>query len=217
VNPTGHGPVSIAVFAKAPIPGLAKTRLIPPLGVQGAADLQRALLRRTVEAAVAARLGPVSLWCMPSRDHPVFSMHRDESGLSLHEQTGEDLGARMLDAFAVLCAEGPTLLVGTDCPALTVAALRSAATALRAGMDAVFLPAEDGGYVLVGLRKPAPLLFEGIPWGMETVMAETRERLSRLGWRWAEPEVLWDVDRPEDLDRLRDSGLMDDWFAKRGL
>jgi rSAM/selenodomain-associated transferase 1 len=210
---TEHGPVPVAIFAKAPLPGLAKTRLIPRLGAEGAADLQRRLLRRTVETAMAARLGPVSLWCMPSRDHPVFSACRDEWGLSLHEQKGEDLGARMLDAFAVLCAERPALLVGTDCPALTVAALRAAATALRTGMDAVFLPAEDGGYVLVGLRRPAPWLFEAMPWGTERVMAETRQRLSRLGWRWAEPAVLWDVDRPEDIERLRDSGLVDDWLA----
>ena len=204
----------VAVFAKAPIPGQAKTRMIPRLGAEGAADLQAQLLRRTLETVVEARLGPVSLWCAPTCEHAVFAACRDEWGLALFRQRGDDLGARMLHAFSVLCADGSVLLVGTDCPALTVSKLKRASEVLREGKDAVFLSAEDGGYVLVGLRKSEPSLFENMPWGTERVMAETRRRLTRLGWRWAEPEMLWDVDRPDDLDRLRASGLLGDWFGK---
>lgn len=203
-------PPSIAVFAKAPVPGRAKTRLIARLGAEGAAALQRYLLRRTLQTAVAARLGPVSLWCAPSCGHPEFQACRDEWRVPLFEQRGADLGARMSHACSVLSARGPVLLVGTDCPALSAAALQRAASALRAGNDAVFLPAEDGGYVLLGLHRTDPHLFDRMPWGTDRVMAITRQRLSRLGWRWAEPLTLWDVDRPEDFDRMRIGGLPDE-------
>lgn len=214
--PTDKPPVAVAVFAKAPIPGLAKTRLIPRLGEEGAASLQSRLLRQTLTTVAAARLGPVSLWCAPSREHPSFLACREEFGLSLFDQQGRDLGERMLGAFTTLCPETPVLLVGTDCPALTVAALAEAARSLREGDDAVFLTAEDGGYVLIGLRQAHPSLFRDMAWGTGRVMADTRERLSRLGWRWTEPLRLWDIDRPEDIDRLRASGLFDDWFREMG-
>ncbi len=214
MNAKKNEPVAVAVFAKAPIPGQAKTRMLPRLGAEGAADLQRGLLRRTLVTAFNAGVGPVSLWCTPSCRHPVFVAHRDEWGVSLHLQQGVELGARMLHAFSELCPRGPVLLVGTDCPALTVATLQRAAEVLRTGKDAVFLPAEDGGYVLVGLRKPEPLLFQNMAWGSDRVMVETRQRLLLLGSSWEEPETLWDVDRPEDLDRLRASGLLDDWFRE---
>ena len=101
---------------------------------------------------------------------------------------------------------GPVVLIGTDCPVLLAAHLVAAARMLRGDgdgpNDAVFVPAEDGGYVLVGLRGPQPRLFEGIDWGSERVMAQTRERLSELGLRWVELPTLWDVDRPGDLLRL---------------
>jgi glycosyltransferase A (GT-A) superfamily protein (DUF2064 family) len=96
-------------------------------------------------------------------------------------------------------------LVGSDCPVLTAEYLRDAAAALAGGNDAVFGPAEDGGYLLIGLaRKPSAQLFEGIAWGTATVMQETRKRLARFDWRWHELTTLWDVDRPEDLLRLRE-------------
>jgi glycosyltransferase A (GT-A) superfamily protein (DUF2064 family) len=98
--------------------------------------------------------------------------------------------------------------MGTDCPALTVGELRAAAGALREANDAVFVPAEDGGYVLVGLRHAVDSLFYGIPWGDDRVMDHTRERLRSAGLRWQELAPSWDVDRPEDLARLRASGLM---------
>lgn len=98
---------------------------------------------------------------------------------------------------------GPLLLIGSDCPALHPDDLRRCADALCLGDDAVFLPAEDGGYVLIGLRQVQPRLFEHIEWGTEHVMAQTRERLVELGLCWTEPRTLWDIDRPADLDRLR--------------
>ena len=111
----------------------------------------------------------------------------------------------MLTALAM--GKGATLVIGTDCPALTADHLRAAAEALRDGSDVVVCPAEDGGYVLIGTRKAEPALFSAMPWSTAEVMAETRRRLNALGLVWQEPATLLDVDGPADLDRLRVSAL----------
>jgi hypothetical protein len=122
-------------------------------------------------------------------------------------QCDGDLGARML--AALVAANAPALVVGTDCPALTAEHLRTAADILRGGTDAVLVPAEDGGYALIGLRAPEPALFSDMRWSTPSVMDETRRRLERLGMSWQEPVTLWDVDLPADLQRLRRTGLRD--------
>ncbi len=192
------------VFAKAPTPGRVKTRLAPVLGDGAAAALQRQLTERTLRTAQAAGLGEVELWCSPGTIDAFFAACAHEFGVGLHPQGSGDLGVRMARALEFTLAEGsPGLLIGSDCPALTPEYLREAAAALSSANDAVFGPAEDGGYVLVGLaRGPAAPLFEDIAWGTATVMQETRKRLARLNWRWRELGTLWDVDRPEDLLRL---------------
>jgi len=107
------------------------------------------------------------------------------------------------------------LLIGSDCPALSARHLRRAERILRDGADAVFAPCEDGGYALVGLRRLDRRIFDDIAWGRETVMAETRKRLSALGWEWRELDMLWDVDRPGDYQRLVASGLLNPPGASR--
>ena len=201
-------PVSVAVFARAPIAGHAKTRLIRRLGADGAAKLQQCLVQRAVRTALSANVGPVSLWCTPDCSHPAFVAIRRETNVELCTQRGGDLGARMHDAIETLCRTGHALLIGSDCPALTVATLRAAAQALGDGSDAVVVPAEDGGYVLVGLRRADRSLFDAMPWSSDHVMIRTRERLRQAGSRWRELDASWDVDRPEDVDRLCASGLM---------
>ena len=103
----------------------------------------------------------------------------------------------------VLRTANAVVLIGTDCPVLRVADLRAAARALLGGADAVLSPAQDGGYALIGLRQVSSRLFSGIEWGGSAVMQETRKRLRSLGWRWRELRTVWDVDRPEDYERLR--------------
>lgn len=202
------------IFAKAPEPGRVKTRLIPALGANGAAELQRQLIERTLGAAAAAGLGSVELWCAPGPDAPFFAACAGRSGLTLRAQGDGDLGERMARALESALADGvPGLLVGCDCPVFTPAYLREAAAALAEGSDAVFGPAEDGGYVLVGLaRGPAAALFANVAWGTAAVMQQTRARLVRGHWRWRELAPLWDVDRPEDLQRL---GEICDWARKK--
>jgi rSAM/selenodomain-associated transferase 1 len=192
-------PVGIAVLAKAPLPGFAKTRLIATLGAEGAAALQARLIVRTVETACRAATGPVTLWVAPDATHQVFGALAARLPIDLEIQPDGDLGARMLAAFTA--AKDPTLVIGTDCPALTSAHLREAAETLREGIDAVVIPAEDGGYVLIGSRRPQPALFADMTWSTADVMAETRARLARLGLTSRELATLWDLDRPEDLAR----------------
>jgi hypothetical protein len=193
--------VGVAVLARAPIPGQAKTRLIPALGAAGAARLQGWLLQRAVAMALVADVGPVTLWCAGDPRHPDFALCRAFGSVAVRHQPAGDLGARMRMALRESATEAGTLIVGTDCPAMTTAHLRRAARSL-CERDAVVLPAEDGGYVLIGLRRAAADVFDGIDWGTERVMAQTRERLRALGCGWDEPATLWDVDRPPDLERL---------------
>jgi rSAM/selenodomain-associated transferase 1 len=193
--------VGVAILARAPIPGAAKTRLIPALGAEGAARLQRWMLQRTVAMALVADVGPVSLWCAGDPAHPDFAVCRAFGRVDLQPQPEGDLGERMLAAIASSSTPAGTLVIGTDCPALGAAQLRESARALG-DHDAVVIPAEDGGYVLIGMKTPAPEAFAGVDWGSARVMAQTRQRLAALGWRWQEADPLWDVDLPQDLDRL---------------
>jgi len=200
---------AVAVLARAPVPGAAKTRLVPLLGAAGAAELQRRFVLHALETAAAAALGPIALFCAPDRGHPFFAECAQRFGVVLHDQAGGDLGARMHAACAALLAQaGRVLLIGSDCPALTPAHLARAAGLLDRH-DAVVWPAEDGGYVLIALRHAEQAIFEGVDWGTPRVMAQTRARLRRLGWRWAEPEPLWDVDLPADYTRMVAARLVD--------
>ncbi|HEX5509277.1 MAG TPA: TIGR04282 family arsenosugar biosynthesis glycosyltransferase [Pseudolabrys sp.] len=193
-------PVAIAVLAKAPIPGLAKTRLIPEIGAHAAAVLQERLTEGAIGTAVAADTGPVTLWCAPELDHSSFQDLAARFPITLKRQPDDDLGVRMLAAIAA--NNGPTIVIGTDCPSLGATHLREAAAALCREVEVVVTPAEDGGYVLIGARQPHAALFENMAWGAHTVIAETRARLAAIGLMARELNPLWDVDRPADLARL---------------
>ena len=196
--------VAVAVLAKAPIPGFAKTRLIPVLGTEGAATLQARLTERAVATACGAGIGPVTLWGAPDEYHATFQAIRAHHGIALARQPEGDLGARIL--AALMAANAPALVIGTDCPALTAGELRTAADVLRGGTDVVIFPTADGGYALIGALRPEPALFSDMRWSTAGVMEETRRRLKRLGLSWREPAELWDVDEPADLERLRKLG-----------
>lgn len=198
--PTKPERVTVAIMAKAPVAGLAKTRLIPSIGAHAAAVLQERLTERTVATARAADLGPVVVWCAPDPGHPLFRELCVGQHVTLRRQPEGDLGARMLAAIAA--NEHPTLVIGCDCPAFTPAHLRAAADALHDGNDVVLIPAEDGGYVLIGARAAHPGLFDGMTWGTASVLSDTRARIAALGLSHAELPTLWDVDTEDDLARL---------------
>ncbi|HEX2197707.1 MAG TPA: TIGR04282 family arsenosugar biosynthesis glycosyltransferase [Burkholderiales bacterium] len=186
--------VAVLVFARAPRPGEVKRRLIPRLGPWRAAQLHLRLTHHALRVAAAAGCGPVELHL--SARHALFK--RSEL------QRGADLGERMHRALSrALRRHRGALLIGADCPALRPADLRRAARRLAGGCDVVLGPAEDGGYVLIGARRAVPRVFEDIAWGGPKVYAASAQRLDALGYRWSALRLLWDVDRPSDLDRLK--------------
>ncbi len=198
---------TLQIFARDPVPGAVKTRLARSFGPDAAAAVYVRLAEHTLATAAAAReagaVGRVELWCDPALDRPAFAAWRERYGVSLHTQTGDDLGSRMRNALRAALARGtPALLVGTDCPMLDLPYLE-AATAALSGHDAVFGPAEDGGYVLVGLARDVDA-FGGIAWGTSGVMAATRANLTAARVTWHELPTLWDVDLPQDLLRWRE-------------
>ena len=194
---------TVIVFAKAPVAGTVKTRLAGALGAAGAARLAARMLESTAAGALEAALGPVEVCCAPDASHPAFAaLARSTPPVALTAQGDGDLGRRMQRAFErVLASQARAILIGTDAPALDAAYLRDAASALLVH-DAVIGPAVDGGYALIGLRRPAAALFDGVEWSTPRVLAQTRERLGRLGWRWAELAPLHDIDEPADLRHL---------------
>jgi rSAM/selenodomain-associated transferase 1 len=194
----------ILIFAKAPIAGWVKTRLIPFLGDSGAAEIYRSLLFRLMHTLASMEFADTEIWCMPNRSHPDFQYLQAMRDCSLSNQAGNDLGQRMSDAVdKALQRYRYVLLIGVDCPEMTAEYLKKAVCYLQGGADAVLGPAEDGGYVLLGLSKTSACLFEGIAWGTDKVLEQTRNCFLSLGWKWRELPELWDVDRPEDLERLK--------------
>jgi rSAM/selenodomain-associated transferase 1 len=202
---------ALVIFAKAPVAGLAKTRLIPALGAQGAADVARRLLAHTLAQAAAALgddpsngITALELCVTPDEGHPMLveALNACAARVHLSPQGGGDLGERMhRTTTRALRTHERVLLIGTDAPALDAKHLRQAAHSLQTH-DAVFVPATDGGYALVGLRRPAPELFADMPWSTPQVMALTRERARAAGLSWQELAPVSDVDEPDDLVHL---------------
>lgn len=195
--------VRTIIFAKAPVAGFAKTRLIPALGAEGSAALAGRLLRFALAEAVAARLGPVELCVTPDADDPAWAgLGLRAAGLVWSNQGDGDLGQRMARAASRGLSQGtPVLLIGTDCPQLDRHHLNLAGAALEE-TDAVLTPACDGGYVLLGLSRFCPSLFTDMPWSTNLVEAETVRRIAALEWRLTRFDSLPDVDEPSDLEWL---------------
>lgn len=195
---------ALLVFARAPEAGKAKTRLIPALGAAGAAALHAGLVEQTLQTV--SMLGmDVQLWCHPDPQQPFFRYCAERFGVSLHTQRGGDLGERMAKALGTALWEyDHVVLIGTDCPTLAAGDLADAFAALAGGADAVFGPAADGGYYLVGLRQAAPTMFADIDWGSERVLAQTQARAHALGLATRLLAIHRDLDTPADLQAFQD-------------
>ena len=192
----------VIVFAKAPVAGRAKTRLASRIGEAGAARLQARLTSAALRTALAARCGPVELHAT-SRHAFLVDLARRKK-VALREQRGRDLGERMYRALhAGLRRHRDVVIIGSDCPELRPSDLQRALRWLRGGCDTVLAPAEDGGYALLAARRVSRHIFADIVWGSARVYADTLERLERCGYRWRSLRTVWDVDRPQDLERLR--------------
>jgi rSAM/selenodomain-associated transferase 1 len=155
-------------------------------------------------------LGPVTLWCAPDPGHRLFALLRQRWALDVQRQPQGHLGQRMASAMQAHFHQRPAMpwiVIGTDCPVLTPQHLQAMADALQTH-DAVLLPAEDGGYVGLGLARALPAVFEDVAWSTAQVAAQTRERLQRSGARWTELAPLWDVDEPADWQRWTSLGAV---------
>jgi rSAM/selenodomain-associated transferase 1 len=191
----------LLVFLRYPKAGKAKTRLIPEVGAEGAADLAAELAHRALDVArLFADDGSadVSIWYTGCDESCAREIAPGD--FTYHEQLGPDLGSRMSAAFEATFNQGydNAVLIGTDCPELDEYVIDDAFYFLEEA-DVVLGPADDGGYYLVGLKAPAPGLFQEVPWGSAEVFQTTVNAADRLGLATEALPVLWDVDRPEDL------------------
>ena len=214
----------ILVFAKAPIAGRVKTRLASDVGVAAALQLYKQMLAHTIQLVVDSNI-PTELW-VDEPGHDYFKPWADSTLLSLRRQTNGDLGDRMAAAFARAFDETNTknkiesktstkvapkiIAIGVDCPSITAEYFDQAYAALGES-DCVLGPAQDGGYVLMGLRRPAPTLFEHIDWSTERVLRQTRQRAESAGLTVTEIDTLADIDRLEDLALLRADQRFSEW------
>lgn len=194
----------VALLCQAPIPGFAKTRLIPHLGEMATARLQEELILQAVCVALDAGIGPVELWCDPDESHPFFGKIMKKYPVRLAAQPPGDYGMRLHTAAAsTLTQADAAILMLPDCPIMPEYHLQEAAAALARGCDAAIGPAEAGGYVLLGLRHASETLFKEIPWDTPLVFTETQAHIQQLGWRCHTLAALWEVNTPADYQRWR--------------
>ena len=190
----------VIVFARAPVAGRVKTRL--GLGSAAAVRLHTRLIEKAVRTAREAHCGPVELHA--TAPHRFFSTMK----IKVRRQRGDDLGGRMHHALCdALRRHRRAIVIGADVPSLAPADLRRAARLLEGAADIVLAPAEDGGYALIGARRISLPIFTGVRWGSADVLAQTLRNIARAGLHYRLLRTVWDVDRPEDLARLRSRPL----------
>lgn len=197
------GRTAAVIMAKEPVAGQTKTRLCPPLSPAAAAQLYDALLDDTI--ALVSRLRDVRLAVAVTPPSAIAAFRRrlPHDALLLPVE-GADIGACLSRAVALLFTSGwsRVMAINSDGPTLPVAYLECA-EALLDRHDVVLGPSDDGGYYLVGLRRPAPGLFQGIAWSTSQVMEQTVDRAATLGLSVALLPPWYDVDTAADLERLR--------------
>jgi len=191
---------TLIIFAKAPVPGQVKTRLRPQYSPERAAIIHQQLLEFTVSNLCRLTDVDVQLHCAPDQSHHFFKYLCAQYKIKLNQQSDGDLGEKMSNAlFNALLDYQSVILIGADVPAIDANYINTAFESLKTN-PTVIAPAEDGGYVLVGLTKPQPTMFDHIEWGSHKVLQQTIDQLS--------PEIpilldtLWDVDRAEDVERF---------------
>ena len=193
----------ILIFSKAPVVGQVKTRLVPFISAEQAARLHAELTHDRLQMCTTAALCDVQLWCSPDTGHPFFIGCEQRYSIELRTQAGKDLGERM--ANAIECMQKrykKIIIIGADAPALDSDTIEKVIDALDKN-EIVLVPAEDGGYVLLGAASYREGMLSDVPWGSESVLASTLRNIGRLGLKHCLLGTCWDVDRPEDLERYR--------------
>jgi uncharacterized protein len=196
---------ALAVMAKAPVPGSVKTRMVPPLTLEQAAALYRAILRDQLEHLT--RLAAIDLYVAFTPDDAAALMKSVvPAAFECFPQRGEDLGERMQEIFAELWRRGHRnlVLIGSDVPAVPLDFFQETYSALNCeDKRVVFGPSQDGGYYLVGMNQPTPQIFERMTWSHDRVLVQTTEKLTRLGMAVKLLPTWFDIDTIEDLKRLQ--------------
>jgi uncharacterized protein len=196
---------ALAVMAKAPVAGSVKTRLVPPLTHQQAAELYRALLLDQLEHLTSLHIADLYVAFMP-HDADTLMERLVPAVYQCFPQRGADLGQRMNEVFAELWRRGHrnAVLIGSDLPLVPLDTLHEVFTYLSPSDKRVVLgPSQDGGYYLVGMNQPVPEIFSDMTWSHNRVLAETIEKLARLDIDFHLARKWFDVDRIEDLQQLR--------------
>ena len=190
----------IVLFARAPVSGQVKTRLIPALGAGGACALHEQLLGKVLMILNQKVLCARELWVDQLPEHPAFASFAGP----VHLQQGADLGARLSHALQqVHLRHRHVVFIRTDCPGLDIPYLEQALKALQSGRELVLGPATDGGYVLIGCADFYPALFNGIAWGTSEVLLQTIQQAEYMKLDYTLLPALSDIDRPEDLQLLQ--------------
>ena len=193
----------LLIFTKAPVLGEVKTRLQPDYSPEQSLELHKKLVVNTLTSVSHSAEFDIDLCCTPNRQHLFFLDCEKRFPIQLNDQLGDDLGERMAFAFSsALQLYEKVIVIGTDCPEIDEQYIKDALNALD-DFDSVIGPAEDGGYVLLGLKSFSPELFSGISWGSDTVFKQTKKVLSDLSWSCHELSIMHDLDRPEDLHRYK--------------
>ena len=206
--------INILLFARLPALGKVKTRLKSALSSIEILALYEAMLKRIVSLLNESNLAEVQLWLDTDSTKENNFVLDVPWNFKMNEQVGEDLGDKMnfaINESLVSKDAKCALLLGSDCPALTLGYIDNALRLLDDGAQLVLGPAEDGGYVLIGVNKSYPELFKGIQWGTDKVLDETIQRAKSIGVDYVCLEPLWDVDRPEDIRRLSKLEPTLDW------
>ena len=192
----------VLLYAKAPVEGKVNTRLIADIGVQAATRLQYDLIHDRLLMLTNAGLCDVRLMCAPSQQDEVFLQCDKQYPITLVDQEGDNLGERMFNGVATALQQYKyCIVIGTDAPALDEVKIKQALDALRDGHKVAFVPAEDGGYVLIAMQQAYKFLFEAISWGSAEVMQQSRNKLNENNVSFAELASCWDIDRLEDYQR----------------
>jgi len=199
------GDAALAIMAKLPAVGQAKSRLSPVLTPSDAAALYEALLLDTIELAGGLEGVQLAIGITPS-DAVDYFRHISPSNTVLIPVDGADIGDCLKQALGQLLADdyARALALNSDGPTLPVTILRQACAELEnREIDVVLGPNEDGGYYLIGIKQPHPELFEGISWSTSQVTSQTLTKAETLGLEVAQLPPWYDVDTPAELDRLR--------------
>jgi len=189
----------LILFAKSPSQGKVKTRLEPVLDTETILALYKQLLARQISLVNRCDLAQKFFWVDGNPTMEMLQSFEGEILVQLDGDIGERMGAALKSSLEHCDS---VILIGCDSPGLDTTMIEEAFQVLEAGKNAVFVPAMDGGYVLVGLNLAADQLFRDITWSSGQVMEQTRQKMIALGMSWKELEPVRDIDEPADLEHL---------------